>query len=224
MGWKEDAQLAAEQGDEDAKKALDAVDAAYYDGDASPFPPIESPGSNDKPLKQPKDQGFDTQPTKDGKPIDDDDLARDGGADQDGKGRDSKGSPIKFTPPKKASLAERLAYQESLPERRRLLASRSDLPFEKRQELAGAAMGIVRWACANLPRVSGGARRPEKTHVDAALVAHIDRAMGVHGARHRHDGVQHRDGGHVLSLGPMTPEQASARLAEIEREEAAGLR
>ncbi|MBX3205105.1 MAG: S49 family peptidase [Labilithrix sp.] len=169
MGWKEALQKAADDGDEDAKKALQALE-----------------GGDDK------DKAKADGETGDGD-GDDKDKAKADGETGDGDGDDkdkakaaasgSAPAAAKPTDPMLAMAARlqtveaKLAANEEADERARLMASRPDFAPEVVAFMARSTIDVVRDAVKSLPR----GKVPAKGQVGAAIAA-LGTAPSVRGA------------------------------------------
>jgi ClpP class serine protease len=137
MGWKDEMKKAAEDGDEDAKRCLDAMG----DEEGEDEEPAPKSGAAEDPPK-PKDGDSDEPPpSKNGEEEPKDDKAA-------ARGR----RPAAARGP--TTIEARVARIEEARERDALLASRADLPNDLRKKLATAPLETVRWTIENLPRVA----------------------------------------------------------------------
>lgn len=208
MAWKDDMKKAADEGDEEAKKCLEALDG---DGDTDGDKPKEG-------AEEPK--------------KDDDDKAK-SESEKDDK---SAEEPKKDDEEKAAArtFEQRLAAIEERGERERLLASRPDMPTAMRAKLASASLDVVRWTVGNLPPVAAAPAKGKSASLTptsptahaGAIVPETTRAreqggnaMGVTRRSDRADELDEALGfvkpkGHVVhnrnttSIGVMTPAQA----------------
>lgn len=175
MSWKEQLQKAADEGDEEAKKALAALE--------------EEPAKDDEPKKDSKK----SEEKKDDEKVEGDEPAK----DDDKKKDDDKAAASASIDPvvaKMASELQRLSAKDEASERAKIMTSRPDIKNATVLELlAGVPLsklqatidgiekpkGVNPAAAAGVTGTRGDSRRSESVRTELTIEEKIDQKMGV---------------------------------------------
>lgn len=181
MGWKDAMKQAADAGDADAKKCLDALGAddgggggddgggsdgggggAGADGDAKKSKADDGGGDDDSGGGTGADGDAKKSKADDGGGGDDGSGGGTGASGDDDDVGTKKGKAASRLPKKNATLEQRIAAIEEGQERARLLATRPDLTRDPvmRGKLEAAPLDVVRWQVENAPRAVAPAPKP----------------------------------------------------------------
>lgn len=227
MAWKSDMYKAAAEGDEDAKRAVAALNdddggddkKPKGDGDDDAKADGDGDGDADKAAKADGDGGDDDAKAKAAKADGDggdDDAKKAKAAKADGDGGDDDAKAVAKNEARGwAQIEAQIITRKLSAEHAEIIRSATTVSQAKKMlELIKPPRGNPA-AAASVTGTRGQGTGASGPLVSAELASHIDRKMGISASV---VGGGTKREGNTLELGMMTPEKARARLAELEGE------